>query len=248
MNNVEVKKPGPKPKKYVFGFFDETGLLHSSTTDAVFGLGMVVLHHPSNLHREILDFRNRKKYYQEFKFTNVNNLNLPIYKGLIDTFFKCSNSKFFCVLYDKRQLDIANIYKGNHDKAYNSFASRLISRSIDVSEYIVVLADDVSTKKNNNFEKAIKYKVKQKARRNALFGICRLESHAVGEIQMADVLLGIVSFAFKMKYGAIHPSRNNPKLALVKYLQQVLGVNILSQSFNKKMKAGCRFCVEEYFI
>ena len=247
MGANENKKPGPKARKYVFGFLDETGLLHSPETDAVFGLGLIVLHHPSMLHRAILNYRNKIRYFDEFKFEKVSLQNIRIYKGLFDAFFRCQNSKFYSVLYDKRKLDIGKIYRGNHEKAYNCFVSRLIAHSLDISEYIVVLADDVSTKKNDNFEKEIKLRIKRKARRNALFGICRLESHAVGEIQMTDVLLGTIAYAFKIKYGIIAPSKNSAKLMLVKYLQQLLGIKILSESFTKKMRGGSRFGVEEYF-
>lgn len=243
------KGTGPKPRVNLFGYLDETGLLHSPATDKVFGLGLIVCHNPKQLHRDIINFRNRRKYYKEFKSTDIRTHNLPIYKELIDVFVGSGNVSFSSLLFDKKLLDLNKFFKGNYEKAYGVYVAKLIADALEDesskgSNYIVVLADDVSTSKDDKFEKVVKEKVKMRLRRNAVFGVARLESHAITEIQMTDVLLGIVAYAFKVKFGMV--KGKGAKLEMVKYLQKKLNIDKLSETQKIKKRGGLRFCVEEF--
>ncbi len=241
--------PGPKPRVNLFGYLDETGLLHSPPTDKVFGLGLTICNNPKQLHRSIINMRNRRKFYKEFKFSEIRKENLNIYKNLIDIFFECKNISFSCVLYDKKKLDLAKYFKGDYERAYGVFVARLVSNALETqsskgSNYIVILADDVSTSKDDHFERVVKEKVKMRLRRNAVFGVARLESHAITEIQMTDVLLGIIAYSFKVKFGLV--KAKGAKLEMVKYLQKKLQIDRLSETNSKKVKGGIRFEIEEY--
>ncbi|MEK7127730.1 MAG: DUF3800 domain-containing protein [Patescibacteria group bacterium] len=238
--------PGPKDRNNLFGFLDETGNIHELS--GVFGVGLLSIDHPSEIHRLALSYRDRKNYRAEFKFADIRSKNVDLYKGFLDLFFSAHNIKFYCILYDESKLDIKKHFKGDCDKAYNSFSSRLISKSLGISDYIAVLADDRSTKKSDNFEKEMREKIKKKERRDALFGVCRLESHAVSEIQMVDLLLGTVAFAFKIKMGLIkNMSKHNGKLQIVKYLQNKLDIDVLSEEVNRKLRNGNVFYIEDFF-
>lgn len=241
--------PGPKPRVNLFGYLDETGLLHTPATDKVFGLGLTICHNPKQLHRDIINFRNRRKFYKEFKFTDIRESNLPIYKGLIDIFFKSKNVSFSSLLFDKKLLDLNKYFKGDYERAYGVYVARLVSTALEAetskgSNYIVILADDVSTSKDDHFEKVVKEKVKMRLRRNAVFGVARLESHAITEIQMTDVLLGIVAYSFKVKFGLV--KAKGAKLEMVKYVQKKLSIDKLSETQVRKMRGGLRFSVEEF--
>ena len=151
-------------------------------------------------------------------------------------------------MYEENKLDIKKHFSGDCDRAYNSFCARLISKSLGVSDYVAVLADDRNTKKSDNFEKQIREKIKQHTRRNALFGICKLESHAVSEIQMVDVILGTVAYAYKIKLGIIKPgAKPNAKLSFVKYLQKKINIDNLSGELDLNLRNKVRFHVEEFF-
>lgn len=239
-------KTGPKPRKNVFGFFDEVGVLHSTREDRVFGLGLIKLHKPAELHRKILDYKNKVNFHDEFKFRNVRDANLKLYKGFVDLFFETRLVVFTCIMFDKLALEIDRYFKSNYHKANNAFTAKLIASSLDKSEYIAVLADDISTPKNDNYEKEVKNKVRAKTRRNALFGICRFESHAVSEIQMTDVLLGTVAYAFKIKYGLVGLNRKSAKIKLVKYLQNQLNTDLISRTGKFSLSYGRRFSVREF--
>lgn len=238
---------GPKPRTHVFGFMDETGLLHHSATDRIFALGLIISQNPRELHRTIITLKNRRSYHREFKFTDISEQNLQVYIDLIDVFFACTNNRFHCLVVDKVAFQPKRSEKSN--TSYNKLAAKLIAGSIDFkrsrsSEYITVLADDISTSKDDKFEKIIRDAIKKKQRRNALFGIARLESHAVSEIQMTDVLLGLVSYAFKLKLGAI---KGTPaKLKLLKHLQKCLHIQELSHEQSIKLPRGEVFQVIEH--
>lgn len=243
------KATGPKPRVNLFGYLDETGLLHSPSTDKVFGLGLTICHNPKKLHRDIINFRNKRRYYKEFKSTDIRKENLPIYKGLIDTFFDSKQVSFSSLLFDKKQLDLNKYFKGDYERAYGVYVAKLIADALEAesskgSNYIVVLADDVSTSKDDRFEKVVKDKVKMRLRRNAVFGVARLESHAITEIQLTDVLLGIVAYAFKVKFGMV--KGKGAKLEMVKYLQKKLDIEKLSESQKIKKRDGLRFSIEEF--
>ena len=240
---------GPKARINLFGYLDETGLLHSPSTDKVFGLGLIICHNPKQLHRAIIAYRNKRKFYKEFKFSDIRDQNLPVYKGLLDIFFTTTNVSFSCLVFDKKQLDLKKYFNDNYERAYGVYVARLISSALEAesskgSNYIVLLADDVSTSKDDRFEKVVKEKVKQRLRRNAVFGVARLESHAITEIQMTDVLLGIVAYAYKVKFGMV--KANGAKLEIVKYLQKKLDVEKLSTTATIKKRGNFRVSVEEF--
>lgn len=243
------KGTGPKPRINLFGYLDETGLLHSPATDKVFGLGLIICHNPKQLHRDIINLRNKRRFYKEFKFSDIRRENLPIYKSLVDVFVNSSNVSFSSLVFDKKQLDLKKFFHGDYERAYGVYVAQLVSIALEAesskgSNYIVILADDVSTSKNDRFEKVVKDKVKMRLRRNAVFGVARLESHAITEIQMTDVLLGIVAYAYKVKYGMV--KAGGAKLEMVKYLQKMLDIDKLSESQTIKKRRGLRFSVEEF--
>lgn len=238
--------PGPKPRRDLQGYIDETGLLH--TTDPLFGLGLLISPNINTLHRRIINFRNRANYHKEFKFSDVGTHNILYYQGLIDEFFDVPNSVFSAAVFEKKNMDVAKFFKGSHDKAYNSFCGRLIAETLPLTgdhhtDYVTILADDVSTSKANHFEKDVKAKIKAITRRNAVSSIIRLESHAVTEIQLVDVLLGTVAYAFKIEHGLVAPSK--AKLQLVKHLQKKLRVPALSVEMERKVSKGVKFKIRQ---
>lgn len=230
---------GPKPRSHVFGFMDETGLLQPSSPDRIFALGLVISQNPRELHRSIITLKNRRRYHKEFKFNDISTQNLRVYIEFVDLFFDCTNNRFHSLVVDKNNFSIPTTQK--YHTAYNRLAAKLIANSVDykrsrASEYITVLADDVSTSKDDKFEKIIRDTIRKKHRRNALFGIARLESHAVSEVQMVDVLLGLVAYSYKIKLGIV--SGSGAKLRLLKHLQRKLGIENLSTKQAVKLARG----------
>lgn len=234
---------GPKPRRNLQGYLDETGLLHNS--DRFFGLGLLVSPNINKLHGEFLRLRNRMSFHNEFKFTEVTSNNILYYKDFISEFFKCPHNTFLGVIYDKDGIQIKDARK-----AYNSFCGSIIADYInklsgaDTTDYITLLADDISTPKDDHFEREITHKIKLKTRRQAVNSIIRLESHAVTEIQLCDVLIGAIAYSYKVKSHII--KRPNPeKLELVKHIQRRVGVPALSTSLNRRLNNDICFMVKE---
>lgn len=239
---------GPKPRAHVFGFLDETGLLHTPRTDRIFGMGLLICPNPRELHRALITLKNKRKYHKEFKFNDLTKQNLPVYLELIDVFFACANNRFHSVIVDKNSVKTPTKLPAHHTTAYNKIAANLVANAVDkgnlrVSEYLTVLADDVSTSKDDRFERMIRDTVRQKKRRNAMFGICRLESHAVAEIQLVDVLLGLVAYSYKIKLGIVRGS--GARLRLLKHLQKRLSIIELSNTQSIKLRRGELFEIYE---
>lgn len=248
MYNNCVDSTGPKPRLNVFGFLDETGLLHTPKTERVFGMGLLVCPNPRELHRSIIALKNKRRYHKEFKFSEISKQNLPVYVELVDTFFACTNNRFHCVIVDKEKHSVPSKLPSHHTTAYNKVAAKLVANSLDrgrshSSEYITLLADDVSTNKDDKFEKMVKDRVRRKHRRNAVFGIARLESHAVAEIQIVDVLLGLVAYSYKINLGTVQGS--GARLRLLKHLQRKLEITELSKAQLIKLNRGEVFEVTE---
>jgi len=233
---------GPKPPRHVFGFLDETGLLMSD--NRLFGMGLMVPGNNRKLHKELVKYRQRTNFNEEFKFSLIRRNTVELYKGLIDIFFENQETRFVALFFDKELYKVRN---KQYKKAYNTIAGKLVAETVKLSpknysEYITVLADDVSTADDDNFEKDVRNKVKNELRRNALFGMCRLESHALTEIQLCDVLLGLVAYAHKVDMGIIEKPMK-AKLELVKYIQKRVGVSKLSDNCEMRIRMGVTFKV-----
>lgn len=234
---------GPKPRLHLFGYLDETGLLYTPETDRFFGIGLVAVPNPRHLHRQIIRLKNKHKFHKEFHFNTIKYSTLPIYKELIDLAFAEANLRFSVQIIDKKGKTHTDKYK-----SYNKYAGRVIASILDVtnikrSEYITILADDVSTNdKEDKFEQDVRNIIKRIHRRNALFGIARLESHAVSEIQLADILVSSVAYAFKMKHGLV--SSRSTKAKLVRYIQEKINTYELAQDLELRLKNGVYFAIK----
>lgn len=234
---------GPKPRLHLFGFLDETGLLYTPETDRFFGIGLVAVPNPRHLHREIIRLKNKHQFHEEFHFSTITFRTLPIYKRLIDLAFAEANLRFSVQIIDKKGKNHANKYK-----SYNNYAGKVIASILDItdtkrSEYITILADDVSTNdKEDKFEQDVRNMIKRVHRRNALFGIARLESHAVSEIQLADILVSSVAYSFKMKHRLV--SSRSTKAKLVRYIQGKVNTFELAQDMGLRLKNGVYFAIK----
>lgn len=236
---------GPKPRYHMFGFLDETGLLHTSDADQIFALGLISVQNPRELHRSIINYKNKYNFRSEFKFSSITQKNVKLYKGFIDLFFAHSQIRFHAAVYDKKKMNINDSYRSYNNCCGNLVAAALQKNSSKVSEYITILADDVSTPKSDKYEIDVRDKIKSKLRRNALFGICRVESHAVSEIQLCDVMLGVVAYSYKLRLGLV-PKPKKAKLELIKHIQTHLNIPLLSDNVDRKLKRSIRFQVFEH--
>ncbi|MCR4326048.1 MAG: hypothetical protein NUV52_00120 [Candidatus Roizmanbacteria bacterium] len=178
------------------------------------------------LNNEIGLFRERVRYYQPFAFGAVRDHNLKLYKQLLDIYFTVPYTSF-SVFY--------------HEKSYS--LGQLIANSLNKQENMVVF---VSSQYHNSAhrysEEDTREMVKRKMRRDALFGIHPVSIRDSSELQMAQVLLGIVSHAVSLL--DTDPITKNAKFRLVKHLQRHLNTDKLARTNEYYLRFKRRFAVE----
>lgn len=247
-----VSSTGPKSRRNIWGYLDETGSLRGNVSrgGSVFGMGLLISPRPHELHKRICDLRSSLRYNKEFKFEHVDARSLPVYKKLLDTFFGAANARFSAELYTRTNIETSELSAPDISKLYNRLAFRLICNSLDKgnyegSDYIAVIADDISTRIDDMFEAEIRERLRRKLRRGALFGMSRAESHAFTELQLCDVLLGTVAYSFKLEHSLLSSRPQQAREDLVKHLQKLVHKDSLATSFVSALKYGQRFEVRD---
>lgn len=167
-------------------------------------------------------FKGRQNTY-EMKFKNINPTTEKTYHWLISQYFKFDDVKFCCLVIDKDK------YSGpdgmSYFDVYINQLSMLLRNNVNDSEF-VVLPDDITVPRGNDYETQLRNKLIQRKRK--CFGVHRIESHSSLFLQMVDVLTGAVVYEFK-------GGEKVSKKAIVQKIQRKLGVSSLVQNFTTKM-------------
>ncbi|MBN1823837.1 MAG: DUF3800 domain-containing protein [Endomicrobiales bacterium] len=192
-----------------FGFIDETGVLHSSSNQRFFALGLLKCEDTSALYEEMRVLKNRaeakldllrskaglpaKQGCFEFKFSSITTNSFEFYYDLISLYFKFPRLQFSCMVIDKNspKIEIEKVFPNTWD-AYISYSKLLIKNNVKKSDQICILADFLGKPKISN-----KYYEPEIKSLPGVFNATVLESHASLFIQMVDVLLGCVSLDFR---------------------------------------------------
>jgi len=178
------------------------------------------------LHSQISALRERVRYYQPFAFSAVRDHNLKLYKQLIDTYFTVPHTSFSVV-----------------SNAKNYSLGQMIANHLSKEENMVAFVSSKHSGSNmQSLEEEAKGVVKKKMRRDALFGIHPVSPRESSELQMAQVLLGIVSYAVSLLDK--DPITKNAKFRLVKHLQRHLNTDKLARSNEYDLRFKRRFAVE----
>lgn len=178
------------------------------------------------LSNEVNLFRERVRYYRTFSFGAVRDHNLKLYKQLVDIYFTVPYTSF-SVFY--------------HDKNYS--LGQLIANNLNKQENIVAfVSSQYHRPAHRSSEEEAKEMVKKKMRRDALFGIHPISPRESSELQMAQVLLGIVSHAVSLL--DTDPIAKNAKFRLVKHLQRHLNTDKLARTNEYYLRFKRRFAVK----
>jgi len=208
--------------KTSFSFFDETGLLRSAR-DPFFAVGMIKCVDPYKLYSKIKVVRDKNHFYDELKWNEIYYKNEPLIKKFIDAFHEEGDVNFSCTVFKKNELDLQKHFSGDLWRAYESFTVMELEGNIGRNEIVAVLADDVSTPADLEFEKNVRDRINKRFGRLAVHGVCRVYSKGVELIQLADLLLGSVIYDFKLKDKLI-PKPSKAKRKVLNHLKKVSGV------------------------
>lgn len=198
------------------GFLDETGAI---ARDRIFAVGLMKAAEPARLLRDIQKLRDRRHWYEEFKFTDVTKKVLPLYREFVDLVVY-ADTQFFCFVADREQADPVRRF-GTHWEAYGKLAQQLTVAGIRTAELITILADNYSTPDDVLFEESLKASVNRRLRRLAVTSVCRLDSKSSDGLQAVDMFTSGIAFEFRA--AASLASEKSVKAELSRHIRSALG-------------------------
>ncbi len=218
-----------------YGYLAATGFL-PDPCDAVTALGVVKVD-SGNLHNTIMHFRNDTHYYSPFLFRDVREQNVHYYKRYIDLFFSIPSSSFHCMI-AQQNTATANPF------IPPEIAHGFIAQHLTKGEQLALFGTQTALHAYAITDEALRPVIQKRARRDALFGIYPLELPESSELQMAQVLLGTVAYAYKLKLHLISAGKN-AKYRLVKHLQKKLNTDALSIPHHYTLRFNRLFSIQE---
>lgn len=226
----------PKIKENNFiGFMDETGIL-SDEGQRFFALGLLILSDTSILYAELWKLKNKvesfldqkyKSYKKpfEFKFTKINKANFNFYLDLLELYFNFPDFRFCCFVLDKEdpKIDIGQYDTWDY---YIKYSITVIKNNVRKNENLFVIADYLG-KPNDSLE----YWEKSVNTIPNVYNAIMVESHASLFIQLVDVLIGSVTYGYKIEKQSLEP--NKKKLAVYEYVTNKLNRKSLVGGFTE---------------
>ncbi|MEJ7786898.1 MAG: DUF3800 domain-containing protein [Solirubrobacteraceae bacterium] len=182
-------------------FLDETGTI---SRGRFFGVGCLKLDEPSILLRQVQKLRDTRSFHiahgNELHFADVTRGTLPVYKEAVDL-VAASGACFSCFIADRTINDPVARF-GSPWRAYEKLAAQLLIGSIRQREIVTVLADNYSTPEKVHFEVDVRDEVNQRlGGRLAISSVFRLDSKSTDGLQLVDILLGAVTYEYRMRAG-----------------------------------------------
>lgn len=204
----------------------------NSPRDKFFGVAMIKIPKPEILYEEVKILRDKLQFYDEIKWTSIYTKNVPVMKQFIDVFFDCDKAKFSCYIFKKSDLDLQKYFKNNLYAAYQSFASMQVCANLSKTDSAILIMDDLSTPKETHFERNIKRRINRDSKfsHNPALGVIRAYSKGVEVIQLTDLILGAVSYEFKLQAGLIS-GPGVAKKEVLRHLTKKAGVKTLAADF-----------------
>lgn len=171
----------------------------------------------------------------EFKFSRVKRGNLHHYKRLIDALFAEPEWHFAVLILDKENPGVR--WKEHFDTvwdAYIVYSRMMLIHNVDDGEEVAVLADYLGKPKDSAryFEQEVRDLTNAEWATGRVFSICMLESESAPLIQVVDVLLGCVRYAFEVNRQP-GKERMSAKAELALYLRAKLGQTSLGCGFTR---------------
>jgi hypothetical protein len=119
--------------------------------------------------------------------------------------------------------------------AYIVYSRMLLIHSVDDGEEVAVLADYLGKPNESKryFEREVRDLTNAQWATGQVFNVCMLESDAAPLIQIVDVLLGCVRYAFEVNRQA-GKERTSAKAELALYLRGKLGQPSLGRGFTRE--------------
>lgn len=184
--------------------------------------------------QRINDIRARHKMPRgfEFKWTKVSPSKLQMYMDLVDYFFDDGDLNFRCVVVaNKNELDHTRYDQTHDDWYYKMYFTMLktVLRSSDIYHIYLDIKDTNSKQKvrklhnilcNNSYDYS----------RSMIERVQQIRSHEVGQAQLADILIGAIS------YKSRGLNQNRAKNAIVDRIAQRSGYSLERNTLIREYK------------
>ncbi len=156
-------------------------------------------------------------------FNKLSKRNIDFAKFAIDSFFATRSLSFYSYSLDKQGNYFKKEFSINPWEAYESISVRVLESAIPDNEILIVLADYITTPKNIRFEVNVKRKINEKLKRLAVAGVCRFDSKSNDLLQIADLIVGAISYDLKLSTNIILKG-DKYKKNFLKYLKEMIGL------------------------
>lgn len=217
-----------------FAFFDETGSINDKA-NRFFCLGMIKCMQPFFLDSKIREVRERNHFYDEIKWNTLSKAKLTVTLDIISAVFDTPGIYFSCIVIDKNNINFEKEFDNNPYKAYQAFTEILLKQGVEDNEILTILADFVTTPKDIKFEVDVKHNINKNLDRLAIGGIHRVDSKGVNIIQIVDLLIGAVSYSYKIHLKLVSGDKNKIK-ALNTILNRLKIKNFVGGLNSKRFK------------
>lgn len=162
----------------------------------------------------LLEVRAKHQLRAEMKWTKVSRKMLPAYMDFVGVFFEHCILRFKCIVLDTHILDYKTYHGGDRELGFYKFYFQLISRNLDYRCQYWLYTDELHNRKSNRLD-TLKITVnrwwrKYRADEDPLRHVEPRRSHSDDLIQLTDVMLGAIAYAWNEEAGS------PPKVALVK--------------------------------
>jgi len=187
------------------------------------------------------EIKERHKLPRDFeiKWSKVSPAKQEFYRDALDYFFDDDDLHFRVVIVpEKKRLNHA-AFSQDHDTFYYKLFFQLLKVLLrpDANFFIYLdIKDTRSARKVNKLKEVLRDSNTQFPR-NIIERIQNVRSHEVGLIQMADLLLGAVSFATRNLDNATeHPEASQTKSALVGRIRERSGYDLTQSTLPTERK------------
>jgi len=217
-----------------FCFLDETGSL-SNLTDPFFTLGILKLSEPYYLLSKIQHERDVRKFYDEMKFNKLSQKNIDFAKFAINALFDTRSVNFYSYSIDKEGSYFKKEFSNDPWYAYQEITIKLLKdAALAPNEILILIADHVTVPRKIRFEVDVKREINDSLKRLALAGVCRIDSKSNNLLQLVDLLIGAISYDFKIETGVIGKKGDKYKLELLKLFKENLGAESFISGFRNR--------------
>ncbi|MDP3772275.1 MAG: DUF3800 domain-containing protein [bacterium] len=212
-----------------FFFLDESGSL-SNRTEAFFTVGAIKCSQPYYLQSKTVYERSKRQFYDELKFNKLSDKNFNFAVFAINAFFATEGFNFCSYTLDKQGNYFQREFGGNPWQAYEDITIRLIKSNIAQNEIAIVIADHVTVPRDVKFEVNVKRKINDALSRLSIAGVARFDSKSNDLLQIADLMIGAISYDLKFKTGMIQRG-DKYKRRFLEHFKKNVGVSDFTQGF-----------------